>query len=203
MVEDAHRIIGLYRRHASAWDERRRGRFPERSWFEKFLSLLPDTPSILDLGCGSGEPIGRFLMKHGCELTGIDASPELIGFAQDRLPAAEWIVSDMRALDLDRTFQGIVAWNSFFHLTPDDQRKMFSVFQRHAAANAALIFTSGPSHGEAIGEFEGEPLYHSSLDADEYRELLDRHGFEFVDHVVEDPNCRQQTIWLTRFLDNG
>ena len=39
----------------------------------------------------------------------------------------------MRALSLKQTFQGILAWDSFFHLKPADQRKMFAVFRNHAA----------------------------------------------------------------------
>jgi hypothetical protein len=40
---------------------------------------------------------------------------------------------------------------------------MFSIFRTHAASKAALIFTSGPSHGEAIGTHQGEPSYHGKL----------------------------------------
>jgi hypothetical protein len=60
------------------------------------------------------------------------------------------------------------------------------------------MFTSGPSHGEAIGTLEGEPLYHASLDPAEYRELLDTHGFDVVRHVAEDPECGGHTVWLAR-----
>lgn len=40
---------------------------------------------------------------------------------------------------------------------------MFPVFRDHAAASAALLFTRGPHHGEAIGTFHGEGLYYGSL----------------------------------------
>ena len=60
------------------------------------------------------------------------------------------------------------------------------------------MFTSGPSEGEAIGALEGEPLYHASLDADEYRRLLEVQGFETVAHVVEDPTCGGHTVWLAQ-----
>src|SRR5207253_4212667 len=88
-------------------------------------------------------------------------------------PASGLAVADMRELALDHTFNGVLAWNSFFHLCPEDQRRMFPVFRKHAAPRAALMFTSGPSHGEAIGTFAGEPLYHASLGSDEYNSLLD------------------------------
>jgi hypothetical protein len=35
---------------------------------------------------------------------------------------------------------------------------MFPVFRIHAAPGAALLFSSGPRHGEAIGSYGGEPL---------------------------------------------
>ena len=79
---------------------------------------------------------------------------------------------DMRTLSLSRRFEGILAWDSFFHLSPEDQRPMFSIFRTHAASKAALIFTSGPSHGEAIGTYQDEPSYQGSLDEAEYRLLL-------------------------------
>ena len=65
-------------------------------------------------------------------------------------------VADMRDLSLGKVFNGLIAWDSFFHLAPDDQRKMFPIFRRHASAGAALMFTSGPSEGEAMGELESE-----------------------------------------------
>ena len=99
---------------------------------------------------------------------------------------------------LGRRFNGILAWDSFFHLSPDDQRRMFPVFRIHAAPKAALMFTSGPAHGVAIGSFEGEPLYHASLDEAQYRALLAENGFAVVSHAVEDPTCGGHTIWLAQ-----
>ncbi|WP_375596287.1 class I SAM-dependent methyltransferase [Algihabitans albus] len=198
MASASDRIVDLYRRHAQAWAALRGTDLMERGWLDRFTSLLPPNPSVLDLGCGSGVPIGRHLVDKGACLTGVDASPELISIAREHVREADWIVADMRGLQLERRFHGILAWDSTFHLTPDDQREMFPVFQRHAVCAAALMFTSGPDYGDAIGEWEGEALYHASLSGDEYRSLLDRHGFDVVDHVVEDPDCGFRTVWLAR-----
>jgi hypothetical protein len=62
------------------------------------------------------------------------------------------------------------------------------------------MFTSGTSEGEAIGEWQGEPLYHGSLDTSEYRQLLELNRFEVIEHVVSDPGCGHATIWLARKL---
>jgi SAM-dependent methyltransferase len=200
-VSEASRIIDLYQRKARDWAESRaRGNLFERPWLDRFRALLSPAAPILDLGCGSGEPMARYLIELGHPVVGVDSSEAMIEFCRSRFPEQEWIVADMRTLALRRQFSGILAWDSFFHLCPDDQRRMFPVFRAHAAPGAALMFTSGPAHGEAIGSFGGEPLYHASLDPDEYRALLDQNGFRVAAHVVEDPDCGRHTIWLAQLV---
>ena len=109
----------------------------------------------------------------------------------------------MRHLALGTTFGGLLAWDSFFHLTPADQREMFAVFKRHAAKGAALMFTSGGSLGESIGSYHGDPLYHGSLSPEEYETLLKSAGFRVVAHVTEDPDCGGHTIWLAQASGEG
>lgn len=202
MTKEADTIIGLYRRHGAKWAKlRSQSPFLEFGWIDRFLKLLPTNPSILDLGCGSGTPIARHLSENGCAVTGIDTSPELIEIAKEQGIDAEWLLADMRTLALGKTFHGIMAWNSFFHLTPDDQRAMFSVFIRHTTKGSALMFTSGPTCGTSTGELEGEPLYHASLDGEEYRALLSENHFEVIENIVEDPECGHHTVWLAQRFD--
>jgi len=199
VTSDSERIVGLYRRHAAAWDKLRSpGSLFEKPWLDKFLALIPARGTILDLGCGAGLPISGYLIRMGRTVTGVDSSPPLIDLCRNRFPSQAWVIADMRTLNLDRRFNAIVAWDSFFHLCPDGQRHMFPVFARHANPGAALLFTSGSRHGEAIADFESEPLYHGSLDSAEYATLLDQIGFEVIEHVEDDPACGHHTIWLAR-----
>lgn len=194
----AENISALYERHAAVWDASRGKNLFERSWLDRFGSLLPQGGTILDIGCGSGEPLARHFIESGYAVTGVDSSPSLIAMCKERFPAHTWHVADMRTLSLGKRFDGLIAWDSFFHLRPEDQRAMFAVFTAHAADSAPLMFTSGPAYGEAMGTFCGEPLYHSSLDGAEYRSLLAEHGFSVVDHIVEDPACGGHTVWLAK-----
>lgn len=198
MPSDADIIIPLYDRHAQAYDRQRGRSLFEKAWLDAFAAMLPKAGSVLDIGCAMGEPIARHLIARGFAVTGIDSSPALIAMARQRFPQQTWVTADMRALSLGRRFDGLLAWDSFFHLKPDDQRAMFAVFRDHAASRAALMFTSGPARGEVIGTFEGEPLYHASLDPEEYRSLLDTHGFAVVSHVADDPACNGHTVWLAQ-----
>ena len=197
--EEAAAIIDLYQRKAHDWIESRaRSGLFEKPWLDRFRALPSPAGPILDLGCGSAEPMARYLIELSHPVVGVDSSPAMIDVCRRHFPKQEWVVADMRKLSLQRRFSGILAWDSFFHLCHDDQRRMFPVFRAHAAPSAALMFTSGPADGEAIGSFGGEPLYHASLDPAEYRSLLDRNGFRVVSHVVEDPDCGGHTIWLAQ-----
>jgi len=198
MVSDADKIIDLYERHAYDYvADRRSVDWNENAWLDRFSALLSEGASILDIGCGSGEPIARYLIDQGFAVHGVDSSATMIAICRGRFPQRSWRVADMRALALEHTFDGLLAWDSFFHLAHDDQRRMFPIFKRHASPGAALMFTSGGAHGEAIGSYHGEPLYHASLAPEEYRTLLESTGFRVVAHL-EDPNCGGHTIWLAQ-----
>ena len=199
MVSDADRIIGLYQLNARAWvaDRGTRPSF-EQAWLGRFLALIPADGRVLEHRLGRGEPIARYLTEQGGTVIGVNSSPEMIAICRARFLAQDWRVPDMRTLSLGQACDGLLAWDSFLHLCPDDQRRMFPVFSAHAAPRAALMFTSGPTCGVAIGTYQGENLYHASLDPGEYRGLLDRHGFEVEAHTVEDPACGGHTVWLAR-----
>jgi len=142
--------------------------------------------------------MAAYLLSQGVDVCGTDSSPMMISLARANFPDRQWIVGDMRQLALGRRFDGIAAWDSFFHLDFGDQRRMFPVFRAHAAAGAPLLFTSGPRHGEAIGQLYGEALCHTSLAPEEYRTLFAANGFTEVAERMEDPDCGGHSVWLAR-----
>ena len=203
MGTNADDIIDLYERHARAWvrarlQERQVHGLYERGWLDRFCELVSPGRTVLDMGCGAGQPIAAYLVERGFSVTGVDSSNTMVAMFQAHLPGQQALTSDMRTLALGRAFHGVLAWDSFFHLDHDSQRRMFPVLRAHAAPRAALMFTSGPAHGEGIGRLEGDPLYHASLDATEYRQLLDSYDFDVLATVAEDPTCGRRTVWLAQ-----
>lgn len=191
-------IIELYRKYAREWVALRGEDLYEKVWLDRLLALVPAQAQILDIGCGSGKPIAAYLLAQGYTVTGVDSSETMLLMARQNFPEQTWLQADMRQFNLAQKFDAILAWDSFFHLTQDDQRHMFAQFARHAKLGTVLMFTSGPEHGEAIGELFGEPLYHASLSSEEYRHLLAQYGFEVLKMVAEDPECTGHTVWLAR-----
>jgi len=192
-------VIDLYDRHAGAYDRDRARSLQERAWLNRFLAHVCDGGTILDVGCGMGEPMARYFIDRGFAVVGVDASTAMIDLCRARFPDSEWIVADMRSLELSRRFDGILAWDSTFHLGVDDQRDMFSRFAAHAGEGAPLMFTSVTDEGEVVGSYRDEPLYHASLSSAEYTRVLFANGFEVQAHVVSDPECGGHTVWLVTY----
>jgi SAM-dependent methyltransferase len=193
----ASKIVEHYEKHAAAWDrDRQNSYWNDKVWHDRFLGRLGKSAKVLDLGCGSGRPVAQHMAELGMRVTGVDSSPTMISFCRERLPDQEWIIADMRQLALGRCFDGIVAWDSFFHLGHDDQRRMFAIFANHTSVGTVLLFNTGPQHGEVLGEYRGDPLYHASLSSTEYEALTGRFGFNVIQHATNDATAGGRTVWL-------
>lgn len=199
MTIETRDVWTLYDRHAAAFGRARQGSTMERGWLDSLCAhlALPGA-AVLDVGCGTGEPIAADLIHRGARLTGIDAAPAMIECARTRFPNHDWHVADMRRLDLGARFDAVVAWDSFFHLSRDDQPAALTRLAASGRPGALLMFTSGPENGEAIGDLFGEPLFHASLAPDEYRAILAAAGYAVLRHVPNDPTCGGHTVWLAR-----
>jgi SAM-dependent methyltransferase len=204
MDDAANRVVAHYERHAVSWDaDRRAAAWTDKPYVEWFLGFLSRGATVLDPGCGGGVPVARHMGAHDFRVTGVDSSPTLISLCRTRMPDQERIVADMRSLALGRRFNGILAWDSFFHLGHDDQRRMFQIFASHSGVNGMLMFNAGFSQGEAVGSYRGDPLYHASLDPSEYEALLTSVGFELVEHSINDPARGGRIFWFARAVHRG
>jgi len=86
-------------------------------WIEAFL--LPGVPEggrILDLCCGTGQ-LARMLTDMGYRVTGIDSSEEVLRFARENAPKAEFLLSDARRFTLIPEFHAAVStFDSLNHI---------------------------------------------------------------------------------------
>jgi SAM-dependent methyltransferase len=198
--KDASGIYIQYEKIVHWFDAHRYKGLMERDYLELVIRTIPKKGTILDLGCGTGEPIAKFFIEKGYQVTGVDGSQGMIDLCKKRFPTQHWMLADMRNISLGQTFDAILAWHSFFHLNPDDQRRMFAVFESHIRPGGVLAFTSGHEEGEIWGDNGGQNLYHASLSSEEYQRLLTQHHFETLRHTVEDPACGDATVWIAQAM---
>ena len=87
---------------ADWFDEKRSRELFELPYLEMATQQLKPGATILDIGCGMGDPIAGYFIKNGYQLTGIDASEKLMTMAKARHPKAQFILGDMRELNLEK-----------------------------------------------------------------------------------------------------
>jgi len=194
----AMQTLAVYEAHAKAYDRQRSRVLVEKIWLDRFLEFLPEHASILDAGCGSGEPIARYFIEQSHDVTGIDFSQALIEIAQERFPSHQWVVADMCSFNLEAMFDGILAWHSFFHLTPAQQREAISRFSKHLKPGGVLMITVGPEEGEVAGQVNGQPVYHASLSLDGYKAMLEKLNIYVIRFVASDPECDAASVLMAK-----
>ncbi|SHN25337.1 class I SAM-dependent methyltransferase [Chitinophaga sp. CF418] len=170
----------------------------EKVYLDKLIDIVGKDASVLDLGCGTGLPVMGYLLDLGLQVTGVDASYRILEIARNNFPSVTFIEADMRALSLNRKFDAVIAWHSFFHLPVDDQPSMFRIFKDHLNRNGVLLFTAGSKHGEVWSENGGENLFHASLDKDHYQSLLEVHGFRMLEYKEDDHECGGANVWMAQ-----
>lgn len=175
----------VYERQAAQFDHDRARDGREDIWLKRFIQTVPSGGRILDLGCGMGEPIAAWLLARGFDVTGVDYSQPMLEIARKRFPTATWVLNDMRELAVTGLYDGIISWHGSFHLTQDEQRALIPKLASLLKSSGSLMLTTGPADGEATGTVGGETVYHASLAADEYRELLETEGFTDIQHETK------------------
>lgn len=198
MEKEYKDVYKVYDKIAGWFAENNRTELIEKKYLDEMISKIKANAEILDVGCGNGKPILEYLLENGFNVTGVDASLEMLKNAKDSFPFANFILEDMRRLSLNKKFDAIIAWHSFFHLPQIDQPEMFRIFASHLIEGGILIFTSGTERGEVWGENGGENMFHASLDTATYKMLLSKHGFTVINHTINDVTCGGATVWMAQ-----
>lgn len=198
MTADPARTLNVYEAQAARYDAERSRALFEARWLARFAACLPAQGRLLDLGCGAGEPIARWFIAEGFRVTGVDFAEAMLEIARTRWPDGDWRQADMRTLDLGTRFDGIVAWDSFFHLTPEEQRACIARMATHLNPGGSLLMTVGPEAGEATGTVGGQPVYHASLSPAQYATCLEQNGLRLTGYLAEDPETDKHSVLMAR-----
>ncbi len=109
----ARRHGDLWGARAQAWAENEEQQLPTYDHAIRRIGIGPGT-SVLEVGCGSGVFLRR-AADAGATVAGLDASPQLIDLARERVPEADLRVGDMQFLPHeDDSFDVVAGFNSFF-----------------------------------------------------------------------------------------
>ncbi|GES58920.1 S-adenosyl-L-methionine-dependent methyltransferase [Aspergillus terreus] len=65
-------------------------------FIEHSLTYLPRNATVLDAGCGTGQPVASKLAASGHRVIGIDVSSVMVELSKEAVPSGEFHVADMR-----------------------------------------------------------------------------------------------------------
>jgi cyclopropane fatty-acyl-phospholipid synthase-like methyltransferase len=118
---------------------------------EEVVRTLQPGAAILDLGCGAGVPVTRWLADRGFAVTGVDFSARQLELARRLVPAANLIKADMTGLDLPpASFDAVVAFYSIIHVPRTEHPALLGKIHRWLRPGGAFLATW------ALGAWEGE-----------------------------------------------
>lgn len=128
---------------------------------EEFVSLLPEKPRVLDLGCGGGYESMR-LTKAGAQVVGVDFSEESIRIAMERCPEVQFELMDFRRLNGEKLgkFDGVFACASLIHISQEELPGVFAQMRNILNPNGFVVAIAREGEGfwEGWPEVDGRKL---------------------------------------------
>lgn len=132
---------------------------------------LPLGAIVLDIGCGTGDPISKALMDEGLTVYGIDASPSMVQGFKKNFPDNPVVCEAAEDSSFfNRQFDAVIAWGVLFLLAEETQEVVIQKMANALPTGGKLLFTSPANRMkwlDAITEIES-----ISLGAERYKELL-------------------------------
>jgi cyclopropane fatty-acyl-phospholipid synthase-like methyltransferase len=162
------------------------------------LKELPAGATVLDLGCGAGEPVARELVSRGFRVTGLDASLAQIVRARRNVPEATFVHADMTSVPLPvRSFDAISAFYSITHVPRNEHEALIRRIAAWLRPNGLFVASFGSSEGEWLGEWLGAPMFFSHLDPDETKRLVNDAGFRIEQaELLKQDNEDAAFLWI-------
>jgi len=129
-----HALLQAYNALAAGY-EANRGLFDMQPVLDAFFALLPaSSGTLLDLGCGAGEPVAKAFIERGWAVTGVDFCAPMLALAAREVPVMQTIQADMREVAFAvGQFDAVTAIYSLFHVPCAEHPGLFA--RRHCANN--------------------------------------------------------------------
>ena len=145
-------------------------------------SLLPSESAVLDLGCGAGMPVTRWLADGGFAVTGVDVSARQLELARTNVPEGTFLKADMSEVDFGaETFDGVVAFHSIIHVPRTEHPALLESIHRWLRPGGVFLATMTVTDYEGKDEnWEGwgAPMVWSHYDSKANVAMLREGGFE-------------------------
>lgn len=169
----------------------------EKKYLDLFMQQLKPKSHILDVGCGSGYPIASYLIDNGFQVTGVDASKELLKIEKEKTPTMKQIYGDIRTVDINEKFDGVIEWWCLFHIPKPDHEKIIQHFASWLKSGGILEFTTGDAEYEdKSSDMLNQELAFYSLNPEFYEKALKKWGFKIL---LRESDQETHLVWIAQY----
>lgn len=171
-----------YNKIAGKYSKQRK-RYQSKPLLLKFLRYLPKNFKVMDLGCGAGIPVSKFLADNGCKVVGIDFSDEMIKLARKNAPSAKFIKKDITKINFkEDSFDGAVSFYAIIHIPRKYHLKIYTNLHKMLKPGGVLfVNASGTSTWEETAEdYLGVPMFWSFYHPKITLKLIRKAGFQVI-----------------------
>jgi cyclopropane fatty-acyl-phospholipid synthase-like methyltransferase len=187
---------------AEQWQANFRGQtYVDRvlGYVDLVLEALQPGAKVLDLGCGTGNPIAKYIVEKGFRVTGVDQSEKMLEIAKKAVPEAEFINSDMISVQLADGFGAAIAWDSVFHVERKHHSGIYHKLAKSLERGGRLLLSVGGSGADDFtSEMFGHTFFYSGHEPEVARKLLEAEGFEIEVWEIDDPSSRGHIAVIAR-----
>jgi SAM-dependent methyltransferase len=118
----------------------------------------PKAKKILETGCGTGAVIG-YLNKKGYEVSGFDASDEMLALAKKRLPAVKLSRQDLTSFNFEDKFDAVICvFDTVNHLLDINSWLMFFKNSYNHLNNGGVLLFDMNTKGKLEQLSKSSPL---------------------------------------------
>lgn len=176
-----------------------RSQFKDFKYLKKLNSLLKPNSTILDIGCGSGKPIDKFLTDKGHKIIGIDISQKQIELARKNIPKGKFEVKDLTDLESrEYRVDAVVSFYTIFHISRKKHQKLFGVINSFLPKNGLILVSMGASDWEGIENFHGTKMYWSHYGPEKNKKMVKNAGFDIISDEIDTSGGERHQIILAR-----
>ncbi|MCX6791021.1 MAG: methyltransferase domain-containing protein [Candidatus Gribaldobacteria bacterium] len=179
-----------------------RNEFKNFLYLERLKSLLPHGSKILDIGCGAGVPIDKYLIEKGYVVTGIDVSEKQIELAKKNVPQAIYAIKNMSELQNSEDQAGaIVSFYARFHTPRETHQELFKKFNSFIPLGGLILITMGASEWEGEEDFHGVNMYWSHYDSEKNKEIIQNAGFQIIFNEIDTSGKEKHQVILAKKIN--
>ena len=148
----------------------------------------PDTHTVLDVACGTGEHARVLSERHGFDVDGLDLDPAFVRIAQNKLRAGKVYHADMTSFTLPRRYDVVQCmFSSIGYVgTLDNVRRALDCFRAHLAPGGLVIVEPWFAPGilekgrVSINTAESNDVKVARMARTEIEERMSRIHFEYL-----------------------